>query len=45
MRIIAFGDIHMDMNQARKIPEIKSVDCVVITGDLTLCGGRREAQL
>ena len=44
MRIIAFGDIHMDTKQARKIPEIKTADCVVITGDLTLCGGRREAQ-
>jgi Icc-related predicted phosphoesterase len=43
MIIIAFGDIHMQPERAREIPGIKDADCVVITGDLTLYGGRKEA--
>ncbi|MCP4605168.1 MAG: serine/threonine protein phosphatase [Proteobacteria bacterium] len=43
MLIIAFGDIHMEPKRALNIPDIKEADCVVITGDLTVYGGRAEA--
>jgi len=43
MLIIAFGDIHMDTGCLHRIPEIDRADCVVLTGDLTVVGGRREA--
>jgi hypothetical protein len=44
MLIIAFGDVHMRPDRARKIPEIRRADCVVVNGDLTLRGGRPEAR-
>ncbi len=43
MIIIAIGDIHMDTESIKRIPGIHKADCVVLTGDLTLVGGRREA--
>ena len=43
MLIIAFGDIHMRVEAARRIPEIGEADCVVVNGDLTTWGGRTEA--
>jgi len=43
MVIIAFGDIHMRTDQAERIPGIGEADCVVVTGDLTMGGGRVEA--
>lgn len=44
MLILAFGDIHMDIRAVERIPEIDRADCVVITGDLTVLGGRPEAR-
>ncbi|MEW6427864.1 MAG: metallophosphoesterase [Thermodesulfobacteriota bacterium] len=43
MRIIAFGDIHMQAGGWQRIPGIHTADLVVITGDITNFGGRREA--
>ncbi len=43
MRIIAFGDIHMEYDQAATIPEIDRADLVIITGDFTNYGGREDA--
>jgi len=44
MLILAFGDIHMDIHAIGRIPELERADCVVLTGDLTVVGGRREAR-
>ena len=44
MRIIAFGDIHMDHRQLAAIPDLAAADLILITGDLTNFGGRTEAQ-
>jgi len=41
--VIAFGDIHMMLDRAEKIPGIREADCLVLAGDLTVNGGRREA--
>lgn len=43
MRIIAFGDIHMDCRAIEKIPDLEHADLVIITGDLTNFGGKRDA--
>jgi Icc-related predicted phosphoesterase len=43
MLIISFGDVHMRPDMARKIPEIREADCVVLNGDLTLRGGCAHA--
>lgn len=43
MKIIAFGDIHMDPGKLAGIPGLKSADLVLITGDLTNFGGGKEA--
>ena len=45
MRIIAFGDIHMDASQAADIPDIGNADLVIITGDITNFGFRAEAEM
>lgn len=44
MRIIAFGDVHMALGNFQQIPEIDKADLVVITGDLTNYGNRRDAE-
>ena len=44
MRIIAFGDIHMDLEKLVDIPALKSADLLLLTGDLTNFGGRTDAQ-
>jgi len=44
MLIIAFGDIHDEPNMAGRIPGLAEADYLVLTGDLTLWGGRREAR-
>ncbi len=44
MLVIAFGDVHMMLDRAEKIPGIGEADCVVMTGDLTVNGGRRDAR-
>ncbi|MDH5299045.1 MAG: metallophosphoesterase [Desulfobulbaceae bacterium] len=43
MRIIAFGDLHLEPNKAAAIPNITSADLLLVTGDLTNFGGRTEA--
>ncbi len=43
MRIIAFGDIHMDPGNAANIPDIDSADLVLITGDITNYGFSSDA--
>ena len=44
MLIIAFGDVHMRPEKARKIREIREADCVVLNGDLTVRGGCAQAR-
>lgn len=44
MRIIAFGDIHMNSGDVENIPGIHSADHVIITGDLTNFGFRKDAE-
>jgi uncharacterized protein len=44
MKIIVFGDIHMATDPARQIPGIAAADLVVINGDLTNYGGKKEAR-
>jgi len=44
MLILAFGDIHMDLRAVGRVPDLERADCVVLTGDLTVLGGRREAR-
>ena len=43
MLIISFGDVHMQPERAKRIPEIRQADCIVVNGDLTIRGGRAEA--
>ncbi|MEW6219261.1 MAG: metallophosphoesterase [Thermodesulfobacteriota bacterium] len=43
MRLIALGDIHLDAAVCHSIPGIGQADAILITGDLTNFGGRREA--
>ncbi len=42
---IALGDIHGDTSRLAEIPELSSADGVIITGDMTNCGGVKEAQI
>ncbi|MBW2466180.1 MAG: metallophosphoesterase family protein [Deltaproteobacteria bacterium] len=44
MRIIAFGDIHMNTGAFESIENIRSADYIVITGDLTNFGSRKDAE-
>lgn len=44
MRIIAIGDIHMAAESARHIKDIGSADLVIINGDLTNYGAKRDAK-
>jgi uncharacterized protein len=44
MRIVAFGDIHMSSGAMHTIPEIDRADLIVLNGDLTNYGTRREAK-
>jgi Icc-related predicted phosphoesterase len=43
MRIIGFGDIHMNLGAVENIPGIRSADCIIITGDITNFGVREDA--
>ncbi len=43
MRIIAFGDIHMAADRFSSIPGAQDADLIIITGDLTNFGGKKEA--
>lgn len=42
MKIIAFGDIHMAVAEAGRIPGIKEADLVLLNGDLTNYGDRKS---
>lgn len=44
MRLIAFGDIHMDTRRVADIPGIESADYIVITGDITNYGSSLDAE-
>lgn len=44
MKIIAFGDIHMATNEARRIPGLKEADLVLLNGDLTNYGSSKETR-
>jgi len=44
MRIIAFGDIHMDTGDVADIPGIASAEHVIITGDITNYGSSLDAE-
>lgn len=44
MKIIAFGDIHMALAEAGRIPGIKEADLVLLNGDLTNYGGVAETR-
>lgn len=44
MKIIAFGDIHMAVAEAGRIPGIREADLVLLNGDLTNYGGVAEAR-
>lgn len=44
MRIIAFGDIHMSLGGFQDIPGIKNADYIVLTGDLTNFGTKKDAK-
>jgi hypothetical protein len=44
MKIVSFGDVHMAVAQMAKIAmELSTADLVILSGDLTNCGGRTEA--
>ena len=43
MRMIAFGDIHMDLGKAVEIPGIDSAACIIVTGDITNYGFQQDA--
>ena len=43
-RIIAFGDIHMQLGRLSDIPQLADAHLVVLTGDLTNFGGQKDAQ-
>jgi Icc-related predicted phosphoesterase len=44
MRIIAFGDIHMNPGAVETIPDIDSADYIIVTGDLTNFGSNLDAE-
>ncbi|MFC1523881.1 metallophosphoesterase [Thermodesulfobacteriota bacterium] len=43
MKIIAFGDVHMNLGIFRNIPGIETADLVIITGDITHFGHQEQA--
>lgn len=44
MRIIAFGDIHMSSGEIRNIPDAQAADLIILNGDLTNFGTRKDAK-
>jgi Icc-related predicted phosphoesterase len=44
MKIIVFGDIHMAVAEAGRIPGIENADLVIVNGDITNYGGKKEAK-
>ncbi len=43
MKIIAFGDIHMEYEALKDIPGLSQAELVIVTGDFTNFGGKEEA--
>lgn len=41
---VVIGDIHDDMKNFNKIPELNSADGIIVTGDLTATGGKEQAK-
>lgn len=41
---IAIGDIHDDIEQLANIPELPTADGIIVTGDITLGGGVKQAE-
>lgn len=41
---IALGDIHDDMTRFMQIPELPEADGVIVTGDMTMGGGVKQAE-
>lgn len=44
MRIIAFGDIHMATDPLKNIPGIQDADLLLLNGDLTNYGSKKDAK-
>jgi len=44
LRIIAFGDVHMELGNAGNIPGISAADFIIVTGDITNYGSREDAK-
>jgi hypothetical protein len=44
LRIIAFGDVHMELGNAGNIPGIAAADFIIVTGDITNYGSREDAK-
>jgi len=45
MRFFAFGDIHMNPGNVENFPGIHSADQIIITGDITNFGSRKDAEM
>ncbi len=41
---IAIGDIHNDTSNLSQIPELSQADGIIVTGDMTNCGGIKDAE-
>lgn len=41
---IALGDIHDDMTQFARIPELPEADGIIVTGDMTVAGGIKQVE-
>ena len=44
MKFFAFGDIHMNTGDVESIPGIRSADLIIITGDITNFGSRKDVE-
>ena len=42
---IAVGDIHDETERFAKIPELAQADGIIVTGDLTITGGVKQAEM
>lgn len=45
MKIIAFGDIHMATSILPAVEDLRSADLVIVTGDITNFGDRKDAKV
>ena len=44
MRIVVFGDVHMDLGNFSRIPAVGTADTIIITGDITNYGSHQAAR-